>query len=227
MKYLLLVFCLLFTAQVFGQRKKKRRVKPKTFLHFQGGYMFDNSLNFPYRGFNIVNLGWSKLKDKTQRSIELELIGYNVKKAILLIDDFNNLPPIDTRGFTGKRRSVELIYNHSFGLGEEITDGFFLGPSGSLIFNSLTTAPLGSSVFPTREICLCIGVGMNAGYNWSINKKNMLRFSTRISFVDLGWERTRVSNPSFQTVRRQRINSFKTDFLRNQFQVMVGLNFKI
>jgi len=226
MKYFLLAFCLIFTAQVFGQRKKKRRVKPKTFLHFQGGYMFDNSLNFPYRGFNIVNLGWSKLKDKTQRSIELELIGYNVKKALFIIDDFNNFPPFAVRGFTGKRRSVELIYNHSFGLGEEITDGFFVGPSGSLIFNSLTTTPLSSAAFPTREICLCIGVGMNTGYNWSLNKKTMLRFSTRISFVDFGWERTRVSNPNFD-VRQQRTSKFKTDFLRNQFQVMVGLNFKI
>lgn len=224
MKYFLLAFCLLFTFQVFGQRKKKRRVKPKTFLHVQGGYMFDKSLNFPYRGFNMINLGWSKLKDKRQQSIELELMGYKVKKAVYLIDDFNNRSyPLS--GFDGIRLSAELLYNYSFGLGEKITDGFFIGPSGSLNFNLLRTVPL-IATFPNNNICLCLGMGTNAGYNWSLNKKTMLRFSTRMTLVDVGWQRNRIENPAFSR-KQQRTNKFKTDFLRNQFQIMVGINFKI
>jgi len=221
MKYFLFAFCLLFTTQVFGQRKKRK--KPQKFFHAQAAFFADNSFELQYRGFNFLNLGFSKVKNNRQRRLSLELIGFDVKKEKTIITR-NFISPI--RGFTGKRRSAELIYDYSFALSEKITDGFFVGPSASIGYNALKTIPLTTAQFPTSINCFCFGLGFNTGYNWSLNKKTMLTISTRITLLDTGWERMRVKNPAW-TVRQQRSSSFKFDFIRPQFPLMVGINFKL
>ena len=108
----------------------------------QGGFLFDHTFDDEpffdktYTGFNLINLGWSKIKNNTQRSFQLELIGFKVDKIKFRIDTVNIIEvPEPLYGFEGIRRSVELVYNHSFGLSEDISNGFFIGPSGSLIVN--------------------------------------------------------------------------------------------
>lgn len=214
MKYLLFFFCLLFTSQLYGQRNKYARTN--YFLHVQGGILLGNSFDIPYRGFNLVNVGWSKSKNNTLQSVQLELIGFNVEK------EKNVAVPEDYRS---RRRSMELIYNYSFALTQEVRDGFFIGPSASLIINSNATGPSASTIL-IEEICLCFGAGMNTGYNWKLNKSTMLGISTRITLVDIGWLRTYIKNPTFP--QPYRISSeFETNFIREQFQLMIGLNFQL
>lgn len=221
MRYFLFFFCLLFTTQLFGQRKK--RVKPKKFFHVQSAFLIDNSFELQYRGFNFLNLGFSKVKNNTQRSLSLELIAFEVIKSTTLVRR-NITEPLS--GSKGRRLSAELVYNYSFALNEKITDGFFAGPSASFGYNALKTTPITTAQFPTSNNCLCLGLGMNTGYNWSLNKKTMLTISTRITLIDIGYLRTRVQNPAW-TVRQQRSSGLKTDFIRGQFPLMVGMNFKL
>ena len=234
MRYLLLVFCLLFSSQVYGQKKGKRKgkVKAKQLLSIQGGLLIDHTFNEPmfdktYTGFNLINLGWSKIKNNTQRSFQLELIGFKADEISVRTDTIDNfILTMPTSGFDGKRRSIELLYNHSFGLTEDIANGFFMGPSGSLIFNKTQTIPLVSAQFPSDQFCLCLGLGTNAGYNWSINKNLMLSISSRVTLLDIGWQRTKNEIPG-RDPRQTTSSKFQTDFLRRQFQVNIGLNFKI
>ncbi len=233
MRYLLLVFCLLFSSQVYGQKKGKRKgkVKAKQFLSIQGGLLIDHTFNEAmsdktYTGFNLVNLGWSKIKNNTQRSLQLELIGYNVNEKRTRVDTIGNME-FDRilGGFDGKRRSIELLYNHSFGLTEDIANGFFMGPSGSLNFNYNKTVPvIGGNI--ESKFCLCLGVGMNTGYNVSLNKNLMLSISSRVTLLDLGWQRIQREITGID-IRNSTKSKFHADFLRNQFQLNIGLNFKI
>jgi len=217
MKYLLFFFCLLFTSQLYGQRNKNARTN--YFLHVQGGFLLDNSFDIPYKGFNLVNVGWSRSKKNTLQSVQLELIASNVKK-----ERISNNTVVGV--YEGKRRSIELIYNYSFGLTEKVTNGFYIGPSASLIVNSNAIIPLTSSAFPIEDICFCFGAGVNTGYNWKLNKSTMLGISTRITLVDIGWVRTEHKIPNLTP--RQRISSkFGADFIRDQFQLMIGLNFQL
>jgi len=228
MRYLLLALCLLFTSQVYGQKKgkRKRKVKSTYFLNVQGGLLVDKPFDLTYTGFNLVNLGYSKIKNNTQRSLQLELLGYNISQLTTRIDTFMNVvieEPISGSGT--KRRSIELLYNYSFGL-TDIMNGFFIGPSGSLVYNYIEKIPVTTAQFPVSQPCLCLGMGMNIGYNASINKNLMLSISSRFTLLDIGWEWKRVRNPSI-TVQDQRISKFQADLIRNQFQLNIGLNFKI
>ena len=54
----------------------------------------------------------------------------------------------------------------------------------------------------------------------------MLSISSRITLLDLGWQRNRNLNPTL-TRSQQRSSKFQADFIRNQFQLNIGLNFKI
>lgn len=226
-----MAFCLLFTSQAYSQKKGKRKKKdkPKSYLNIQGGLLSSKTFDQNYTGFNLVNLGFSKIKKNKQQSLQLELIGYKVNDIITRtttsLDSTFIIEEI-LQGSNNKRRSIELLYNYSFGLTDDITDGFFMGPSASLIYNSNQTSPGSTAQFPIRENCLCLGIGMNTGYNVTLNKNLMLTISSRVTLLDIGWGTTQILNPGF-TTSQQRTNKFQTDFLRNQFQLNIGLNFKI
>ena len=226
MKYFLLVFCLFFSSQVYGQEKGKRKGDEniKQYLGLQGGLFFDKSFNQSYTGFNLINIGWSQIKNRTQRSIQLEFIGYKNLDLIRVFIPSTNIEEL--RGFRYQRRSIELLYNHLFGLSSDVTNGFFIGPSGSMMFNSKHTFPSESRYTSSKEICLWFGVGMNAGYNWSIHKNIMLSVSTRVTLFHLGWQREDEMAPSTDTIVFRGI-SYPIAFLRDQFQLNIGLNFKI
>ena len=217
MKYLLLSCCLLFTFQVSAQGKKKS--KSQNLFHIQGGFLLDNSFEKSFTGFNLLNIGLSKVKNNKLRSFQLELIGFEVSEQTIS----NNTI---IAGYSGRRLSAEVIYNYSFALSNNVLNGFFYGPSASFIVNSNLITPKTSASFPFEEICYCLGIGVNSGYNWSIGSSKMLSLATRITLLDVGLKNNNISNPIL-TEREQILSKFSADFLRDQFQLMVGLNFNI
>lgn len=221
---MLYTFCLLLTTQLYGQRKKNK--KPEKFFQVQFGYLVATGFDKTYTGFNAINIGLSKQKNKRIQSLELELIRFDIENIILppFIPD-PSLPPPPPRGSKRERRSLEVIYNYSFILSQK-KDGFYLGPSGSFVINSNEIIPFTLIVFPTQQICFCIGAGFNSGYNWRLGKKVILGVSTRITLMDFGLLSEEIRNPVFLPIQR-RNTRFSVDFLRPQYQLELGMKFKI
>lgn len=194
-------------------------MKPDYLLHAQGGFLMDKSFDKTYKGFNLLNVGVSRLKNNKLQSLQLEMIRFKVED-ITFLSGFS----YPVRGYTGEHKSTELIYNHSLGLTRDIKNGFYVGPSVSIIFNSNLILPATTASFPVEEVCFCIGGGVHAGYNWSLSKSIMLSVSTRITLIDIGWLRTEVRDPN-RTLKQQRSSKAHTDFLRPQYPLMIGLNF--
>ena len=215
---MIIPLCLLLSIQLFGQRKKK--IKADNFITVQGGLLHDKHSDPSITGFNMINLGWSKAKDNVLQSIEMEWIGFSTDKRVIIRD---NDP---WQGFTRERKSYELIYARTYALFGDINNGFYVGPTASLNLNENSIIPATTADFPTQESCYCVGIGVKANYSWSITEKLFLNFSSRMTFIDIGWLRTQTKDPTL-TIRQQRSDEFKTNFLRKQFPLMIGVSLKL
>ena len=234
MKYFILFISMLFILPVYGQRKKskkrsKKSEKSEKFIHVRGGYLLDygdGNNRISYDGFNILNLGWSKANGKMLQSFEVELLGFE-SGFIIKTPPMGNLSFADT-GLDRQKRSLELIYSRLYTIGEsDVTNTFSIGPTGSLLFNEDSIDPVIISSFPITNYCFCIGIGARANYNWRVSNRFMLSFSTRVTLLDFGWQRQRIDNPILTQRQRVMESGFGADFLRSQFQFMLGLNFRI
>jgi len=209
LKFLKTIFILAFcTSLVYGQDGDK---KEETFIHLRSGFFLDDVNDKNYSGFNLVNFGWSNLKKKRIQSLEIEAIVINSKVY--------SKDQIDQR-----RRSLEHIYSHSFLLSKG-ADGLILGPTASLFFYSDKFNPINSFLYPTHNIYATVGIGANAAYNWRIGKKIILDISSRITLLDIGINNRRVDNPILQE-RLRSLTEFHMDFIRPQYQLMLGVKLK-
>ena len=229
MKYLILPVCLLLCFNLYGQRKK--RAKSNTFLKIQGGFLYDAHPNNDYAGFNILNLGWMKVKEKKMQGIELELIGY--KSDLQLEDGESFMSPMNggifgppPKGWAKERHSIELSYFRSSALIGDIENGLFLGPIGSVGIINTEFFPTATTDFPIADKCYCLGLGMKADYSLHLAKRLYLNASTRLTIFDLGILETRIQRLT-TILRQQTSTNFDFNLIRKQFPLMLGLAFKL
>ena len=222
LKYLFLFsITILISLQSYGQSIENLIVK--NYLYGQAGYLIDNEKDKFYSGFNVLNIGWSRQKGNKLSAFEVELVEFEFTKDTSTVIYPNN--QVIVHGFRKKRRSAEFIYNYSFLLSETV-NGFSFGPTASILFISNAKNPLSSIGFPNESICACAGLGANAAYYLRLSDGISVGLSTRISLMDIGWERVEEKNPVL--TNEERVTSgFIVDFPRNQFQMMLGFRFKI
>ena len=193
----------------------------KLFLHAQGGYFIDSGFDINYSGFNIGNIGWGKKSGNILQTIEAEFLAFRVDETVF--SQFN--PDRIIEKIENRRTSLEMIYSYSFLFDEDIS-GFILGPTASILINSRRTKPLASTTFPLTNTCFCASLGVNLGYQIKLNKNIGVLLSSRSSLLDIGLDRQLVENPILTETQR-RTSAFDIDLIRDQFQVMLGIRFRI
>jgi len=226
MRYLILAFSILFFLPLHGQRKKNK--KSEHILHVRGGFISDfktDESELNYNGFNVLNFGWSKVKGNQLHGIEVEGFSFTEGFVEFIV---TNMDTIITRGLDRNRTTVELIYSRMYALNNnDITKGLFVGPTGSILYNRDENIPAVTTAFPIATDCFCIGLGARAGYNWRLLDRLMITFSTKATLLDIGWKRERVLNPILTKSQKIAEEGVNADFIRPQYQIMLGLNFRI
>ncbi|MBI1227005.1 MAG: hypothetical protein GC192_17370 [Bacteroidetes bacterium] len=213
MKHLLLSLFLLSSLCLYGQKKEK----PVYFLKLQGALLYDVHPKNDYLGINLINLGRAKYYDGILRGLDLEFIRYN-SGGQEKVEDYTK--------WSKERTSFELEYYRSYPIIGGIENGFFIGPSASLLYSQSTFMPNNSTRKRTDEICECLGLGAKLDFFRKISKSVYLDIGTRFTLLDLGFQITQGYDPTLPK-KSQRTKDFSADFLRSQFQLMVGVNFKL
>ena len=217
MRYAILFFCFSMTFNLFGQSRKSKR--PIYFLKTQGGFLFDAHPNNTYKGFSIFNGGLLKHKNGVLQGFDLELIKY----------DSDTQKKTDGRrgyGWSREKESIELSYFRSYSVIGDIDKGLFVGGFASAGLSKDFFWPSASSRYKYEEKCLCFGLGIKLDYFFKLKKKIYLDVSTKITLVDFRLDREQRFDPRIPYVW-QLDKAFNIDFLRNQFPLMIGLNFRL
>lgn len=219
MKYFILSICIIICTPLISQSKKK--TKKENYLHVQGGFIYDDNLTDKnYSGFNIVNLGWNQYKTKRAQSIELELIGYNVVRSI------NETPAGPQVESTNNNRSIELIYTKTYSLFGTTTNGLSLGPTASLLAFSDNDIPYVTNKYPVYSRGMMVGLGLKSAYNLPLSKKFLFNVNTRVTILDFGADFYRIQNPNIP-IQQQKSSGISLNLFRNQFQLLLGVSYKI
>jgi len=218
MKYISLIICLGLALSAFGQRKKKS--KTEKFISVQSGLLIDLHEQVDYMGLYQINLGFNSFKNNKLQSLSLDFIGYKSNYQ-LNFETGTNLTIWERN-----RKSFELEYFRSFFHKGKEMNGFFVGPTASAYFNQNTFLPYIPSQYKTQSNCFCVATGMRALYYIPITKKLQLNIATKLTIIDVGFERKRIFDPNLPIIE-QSSNIFKFNLYRNQYQLLVGFNYNL
>ena len=217
MRCLFLFIVTLIAFQAQAQRKSRH---PEYFLKAQGGYFIDINDYKNYKGFNIANIGWAKYQKGVLQEIDLEFTKYDL--------EFSEYFAVYGYDFYGreKRTSLELSYNHLFALVGDIDHGLFAGPFTSLLYMKEHTFPIWWNTYPYENTCYCLAIGSKFNYVFALNKRLFVNVSSKVSMLDIGVLRSYVNNPIYPPDQNT-TTKFSADFIRPQYQLMLGLSIKL
>lgn len=204
MRYLFLLVTTIIAFQAHAQRKSRH---PEYFLKAQGGYFIDVNDYKNYKGFNIANIGWAKYQKGVLQEVDLEFSKYNLDDKL-------------------ERISLELSYNHLFTLTGDISHGVFMGPFASLMFLEKDNAPTIESYLSMKKTCYCLAIGAKLHYIFALNEYVYVNFASGLSLLDIGLLREYAYDfldPTEFSINKK----FHADFIRPQYQLMLGLNIKL
>ncbi len=218
MKYSLLVVALLFTSLLSAQ-KKSTAINSKAFK-IQGAYFFEGHPVENYMGFNLVNLGFMKVKDR--KVIGLDLEGRFIESTV----DKNKQQTSPRLPFcVVNKRSLEFSAYKTYGVLGSFKNGLYVGPMLSLGFLREEQEPdVSLLAFPDNKSLLKLGAGVKADYYISLSQKLFFTVGTRLTLLDFGFLQGRVENPTLP-ILEQKYSGFEFEFVRPQFPLMLGLVF--
>jgi len=212
MKYknlnIIIVFIFIFLLN-FSLYAQQSNYSPDNYAQIKFGYLIDGISNSNYKGFNAVNLGWSRHENKRIQNFEIELIRYKSQLEL----------------YTRERKSIEAIYSYSIILSKN-KNGFYVGPVASIIATEIEIEPLTSSSFPIATSCFCSGLGLNSGFNWRLNDKLILGLSSRLTVFEFGLIGQHIENPVLPEELRT-MSALHFDIIRKQYQLMLDIKFRI
>ena len=217
MKYAILFLSLSITVNLIGQSQKSK--KPKYFLKLQGGFLYDGHQNNSYKGFSLINLGWVKHQNNVLQGFDLELIKYN--------SDVQRKEG-SRRGYGWNRDkiSAELSYFWSYRMFGTLKNGLFAGGFGSLIWSTDFFLPSSNSRYKYEERSKCLGLGLKLDYVFQLKKLIYLNVSTKLTLFNTGLTEEQRFSP-FSPLKFQNDKKFVADFLKNQFPLIIGLQFRL
>ncbi len=220
MKYSLLVVALLF-ASLLSAQKKSATINSNAFK-IQGAYFFDGHPVENYKGFNLVNLGFLKVKDRKVMGLDMEGI-FTESTA-----DKNTQQTSPRLPFcVVNKRSLEISAYKTYGLLGSFKNGLYVGPMFSIGFLREEQEPDARFVaFPDNKSLLKLGAGVKADYYVSLSQKLFFTVGTRLTLLDFGVLKGRIENPTLP-IRQQRYGGFEFNFVRPQFPLMLGLVFLV
>ncbi len=217
MKQLLILFFLFLSLDTFGQLRPSRGAI--AIGKIQAGILYDQHETVDYLGPNILNMGWTTLRGDGISELDFEFVFYQKSFSQ------TNLTGADI-DWKRTRFSAEMQYFLSLltrGMGDA---QFHLGPTASAFFHYNRWVSESDIDYPRGESCYCAGLGIKGVYLYEVSPNFYLNFSTKLGLVDLGIMEDRILNPILPPdVQVQR--NFDLEFLRRQFQIMLGFNFSL
>ena len=219
MKNLLLPLCLILTFNLFAQRKSAKR--DLAFIKIQGAYFYDGHPRQNFSGFNMLNLGWFKVKEKNISGVDLKTIIFNLDQ-----DPGNRVNSPNFQDWNRIRQSFEAEYFYTFKMLGSVNNGLFAGPYASAGFFREKFVPYSPARFAEIQSGLIVGAGGQADYHLKLAKKIFLTISTQITLAELRLGNGRIQNPQV-TIKQQRNSFFDFEVLQNQFPLMLGFSFPL
>ncbi|MDA9773687.1 hypothetical protein N9B82_01910 [Saprospiraceae bacterium] len=221
MKILLLVICFGLSFSATAQKKEKEKTeRSSTFIKVQGGLLVDVHPQVSYIGFNQINIGLDRIKKNRYEGISLEFIGYEAEYETE--SDLSQFPTM----WSKTRTSFELEYFRSLlHIGKGI-NGLYFGPTASLNFRNNVIEANTPSEFPFTDNYYGLGLGGKALYLVELTNRLSLNVGTKITVFDFGLSRYTNMNPNIPIVQ-QTSTIIDVDLPRSQFQLLLGLNFKL
>lgn len=221
MKNVLLLFCLLFSMSSSAQ--KKEITENAKFLKIQGGFFYEATNYAKYNGFNVLNIGFSQLKEEKIKGIDLQIMRYETIGEDEIISP---VTPSFTNSGVFEKFDAEINAFVMLPVLGGFENGLYAGPMLSLSGTYEEFVPDTSNFFPYTEQRLGVGAGFKGEYYLSLTNKVLLTLGTRITLLNFGLSRGRTENPVLP--RRQQLNAgFDFNFWDNYYPLMLGLSFKL
>lgn len=182
----------------------------------QAGILFDQNEKADYLGPNILNLGWTTLRGAGLSELDFEFIYYDQSYDREGAEQYQD----ERTRFSVEMTQFWSLVNFGRGIGKT-----HFGPTAAFMYRTEPTTsedPLGYKETVTNYN---LGFGLKALYLYEFNDNLFLNMSTRLTLADMGLETWKLDNPLLSDEQTAK-EDFVFDFLRGQYQVNVGINFR-